>query len=370
MLEELPVALRVACAGVAIGGAFGFVVRRSDFCMMGAVADVAISGDSRRLRAWVLAIAVALLVTQALHGAGLIDLASTRYLGSTVSFPAIALGGLMFGVGMVLSCGCPSRSAVNAACGDLRAMFTLLGIAVFAGMTMRGLLAWPRLWLTVPTSVETGSTTWLPGADAVSLVTAMGDIPDGVARGALTLGVAAALVGWCLADARFRSTARLWLAGLAIGLLVAFAWWATGLAGADDFEPAPLASLTFVRPAADSLLYLMTFTGASVDFGIASFGGVMAGALLAALTSRTRPSLRGFEDAGEMARYLTGGALMGVGGVLALGCTVGQGIAGAATLGLGSLLALLAILAGGLLGARYLQAGTLRGTLGFGGLSD
>ena len=132
------------------------------------------------------------------------------------------------------------------------------------------------------------------------------------------------------------------IAGALVGALIPASWYVTGVLGFDEFEPVPLESLTFTAPLGDALQYLMTYTGASADFGIAAVAGVLAGSFLVAAATR---SLRaeGFEGAGHLGRYLLGGALMGFGGVLALGCTVGAGLSGVSTLSLGSLLAFAAI---------------------------
>jgi hypothetical protein len=137
-------------------------------------------------------------------------------------------------------------------------------------------------------------------------------------------------------------------------------WLITGVIGADDFEPVPLASLTFVAPIGEGLMYLMTFTGATINFGIAVVGGVIAGAFLMAAATRSF-RIESFTDANDMLRHIGGGALMGSGGVMSLGCTIGQGITGISTLAFGSLLALLSIVAGCVYGLKYLEEGTLGG---------
>ena len=120
-----------------------------------------------------------------------------------------------------------------------------------------------------------------------------------------------------------------------------------------------MVSLTFVSPVGESLQYLMTFTGSTINFGIAVVGGVIFGAFVAAKLAG-KFHLEGFTDKSDMARHMVGGALMGTGGILALGCTVGQGITGMSTLAVGSLIALLSIIVGAVLGFRYLEEGSLR----------
>jgi hypothetical protein len=134
----------------------------------------------------------------------------------------------------------------------------------------------------------------------------------------------------------------------------------TGIVGADDFNPVPLASFTFVAPIGEGLMYLMVFTGATINFGIAAVGGVVLGAFLMAVATRSF-RIESFADRNDMLRHLAGGALMGTGGVLALGCTIGQGITGLSTLAFGSVLAILSIAAGGVYGLKYLEEGSLGG---------
>ncbi len=152
------------------------------------------------------------------------------------------------------------------------------------------------------------------------------------------------------------------VAGLVIGLCCIGGWVVTGVLAADDFNPTPLASITFVSPVGESLQYLMTFTGATINFGIALVGGVVLGSFLMAIGSGEF-RVESFVDHKDFLRHLGGAALMGAGGVMALGCTIGQGIAGMSTLALGSLIAWLSILAGGYLGVKYLEEGTLGGAI-------
>jgi hypothetical protein len=151
-------------------------------------------------------------------------------------------------------------------------------------------------------------------------------------------------------------------AGAIIGILVPAAWYATGVIGYDDFDPTPLGSFTFVNPTGESIMYLMTFSGATINFGIAVVGGVIAGAFVMAMATRSF-QIESFTDANDMIRHLIGAALMGTGGILAMGCTIGQGITGMSTLALGSLIALAAIIAGGVYGMKYLEEGSLGGAL-------
>jgi uncharacterized protein len=138
---------------------------------------------------------------------------------------------------------------------------------------------------------------------------------------------------------------------LAVGLLVPGGWIVTGHFGADDFDPVRLESLTFVAPIGDAIQYLMLSTGTQLGFGVAVVGGVFLGSVVASLASRSF-ELRGFNTPGQMLRSIGGGTLMGAGGALAVGCSIGQGLTGFSTLALPSILAVAAIFAGAFIALR------------------
>ncbi len=174
------------------------------------------------------------------------------------------------------------------------------------------------------------------------------------------LALAGGLLWFCFKSASFRASRRDIAAGLILGALVPAGWYATGVIGYDEFEPLPLTSYTFVAPVGNAIQYLMTFTGSTIDFGIATVGGVIVGAFLAAKASG-RFRFESFMEAGDMLRHMIGGALMGTGGIMALGCTIGQGLTGMSTLALGSVIALASIVAGGVFGMKYLEEGSFGG---------
>src|SRR5204862_838070 len=153
------------------------------------------------------------------------------------------------------------------------------------------------------------------------------------------------LVAWSFTSAGFRARTDQIFAGICVGLLIVSGWYATGVVGADEFEPTPLQSFSFVAPVADSLQYLMTYTGSTIGFGVAAVFGVVIGSFLYAIATRNF-RIEGFASREDLANHLLGAALMGFGGVCALGCTVGQGITGVSTLAFGSLLALIATIFG------------------------
>lgn len=335
-------------AGFAIGILFGVTVQRTGFCLNTAFRGLWVTGDRRKLSAFLLAMAVAVLVTQVCEALGLIDLGRSIYLSAPLSWLAIPLGGALFGYGMIASNGCGARSLVLMGQGNLRSFVVLVCLGIAAYATLSGVIAPARMALagatTVtfdrPPSIPRHLEAWL-GAGAARLLPA--------------ILVAAALALLAFRSAAFRNSPRDMIGGAVVGLLIAAGWLATGRLGADDFEPVPVASLTFIQPVGETIQYAMLATGARMSFGVAVICGVFLGALASALATGTY-ELQGFSRPTQMLRYMAGGALMGMGGAMALGCSIGQGLTGLSTLAFGSLLAS----AGIALGASAALRGPLR----------
>jgi uncharacterized membrane protein YedE/YeeE len=358
-MEDMSLDALVALLGFGLGLVFGATALRANFCTMGAISDMVFIGDLNRFRAWMLAIAVAVLGSQTLHLFGAVDLGQAIYLLPSFGWAGNIIGGVMFGFGMTLAGGCGNKTLVRLGAGNLKSLVVAIILGIFAYMTLRGLIGLARVQLEAATSLDLSSagfeTQGLP-----ELVAGAAGLSLEAARWMLTLAVAGALLWFCFKSAAFRASPRNIAAGLIIGALIPLGWIVTGVIGHDDFEPTPLASFTFVAPTGESLVYLMTFTGATINFGIATIGGVVAGSFLMAMATRSF-HIESFTGAGDMVRHIVGGALMGTGGVMAMGCTIGQGITGMSTLALGSVVALLSIIAGGLYGMKYLEEGSFGG---------
>ncbi|WP_119165541.1 YeeE/YedE family protein [Algihabitans albus] len=329
-----------------IGLLFGLLGRASGFCLRSALVEFRLSRPGPRAIAWAAALLTAVAGAQVLAGSGRVDLAESLYLAPRLTLVSILLGGFLFGIGMVLARGCGGRHLVLASGGNLRSWLVLTTLALFAYATLRGILAPLRLWLEGLLSLELQAA----GDQALPalLATQTGLAPHYLAIAVVALlvvGLAALLLHGLRAEAWRPAAWGHLMAGAGIGLLVPLAWIVTGLLGADEFEPVPLESMTFTAPVGDALQYLMTYTGATADFGILVVGGVLLGAVVLAVLRRDQ-RLESFATAGQLLRYLLGAALMGFGGVLALGCTIGAGLSGVSTLSLGSMIALAAIVAG------------------------
>ncbi len=352
-MEEMSIATLAGLSGLVIGAGFGALTQTTNFCTMGAVADAVSFSDYKRARAWLLAVAVAIVGAQAMQYAGMIDLTQSIYLSSSFNWFGSIVGGLIFGFGMVLASGCPGRNLARVGGGDLKALVVLILIAFFGYATLRGITGVLRVQMEALTSVNTESV----GLDNHGLGTIVSGV-TGLGISSATLLVAAlfvaAILWFCFKDASFRASKRDLIAGFGLGGLIISGWWATGVLLADDFDPQPLASLTFVAPAGNTLQYLMTFTGASINFGIATVFGAILGAFVASLV-RGRFAITSFSDKADTLRHFAGAAMMGVGGVVALGCTIGQCITGMSTLALGSALTFAAIVIGGIFGMKHLE---------------
>ena len=319
--EELtPVAASVLL-GLALGLAYGVLAQRSAFCLRRSLV-----GQWRdclpAAGAWAMALACAIAGTRLAVAAGLISFEEHRFLAADLPLASVLLGGALFGAGMVLTGGCASRLAVLVGTGNLRALLVLVVFAVIALAAMKGALA--------PLRAALGAAS-IPGGGA-----SLASLPGGEIW---PLGLALALAIFAFRSAA--PVAHLAMAG-AIGLLVPLGWVGTGFLLLDDFDPIPVQSMGFTGPMADTLFWTVAATSIPAGFGTGLAAGVVAGSLAAALAAREFrwQSLEGPRQTG---RYLAGAVMMGVGGVLAGGCTVGAGLSGVSTASLAAVLALAAM---------------------------
>jgi uncharacterized membrane protein YedE/YeeE len=334
----------VVLAGLLIGLAYGAVGLLSGFCLMSSLRGWWAQGDSRLIRAYALALGVAIFVAQLLAARGVVDLGKTIYLQPSFSAPLMFFGGLLFGYGMVLSNGCGSRALVLLGRGNLRSFVVVIVLGIAAQMTLKGLIAPSRIVLLQASQMT-------PGVTSVPALLSKFGLSETIARMLAASAISGALIIFAFAHAPFQRAWGQIAAGIAVGLLVAAGWFATGYLGADDFNPAPVTSLTFVAPIADTLQYVMLSTGLTLNFGIATVAGVFAGSLLTALATR-RFRWEGYTSPRHMLRSAGGAALMGAGGAMAYGCSIGQGLTGLSTLALASFVAVAGILLGTATGLR------------------
>ena len=343
-MEEWSFVHKVALWG--FGGAFlfGIIAHKTHFCTMGAISDWINIGSLRRLRAWLLAMAVALLMSQLFQALGWIDLSASIYLSTNFGIGGYIVGGFLFGVGMTLGGGCGQRTLVRAGGGNLKSLVVLLVLGLTAYITLRGLLAGVRIEIFEPLSIDLSEYALADQSLASVLVAVSGLAPESVAKG-LAVIIGLTLLIYTLKDKDFRTNGDAIVSGLVVGLLVAGAWLVTGVVGNDDFDPVRLETLTFIAPVGNMLNYLMTWTGSTIGFGIAVVFGVLAGSLVYAVTSGNF-RIETFSSRSDMLNHLYAGVLMGFGGVLSLGCTIGQGVGGFSTLALGSVVSIVFIVFG------------------------
>ena len=319
--------------GLVLGAVYGVLAQRSRFCLRRSLV-----GDWSEclpaLGVWAMALALAIAGTQGAVAAGVVSFDAHRFLSPDLPLVSVLVGGALFGAGMVLSGGCVSRLTVLAGAGNLRSALVLVVFAVVAYATMKGVLA--------PLRTTLRDWTVDPGGGV-----ALTALPGG-AVWAWVLALAAAVLG-------FRSGAlpRHLVMGAAIGLLVPLGWIGTGFVLLDDFDPVPLQSLGFTGPTADTLFWTMAATAISAGFGTGLAAGVIAGSAVAAVSAGEFrwSSLEGPRQTG---RYMAGAALMGTGGVLAGGCTVGAGLSGVSTVSIAAILALTAMAVSARITGRFL----------------
>lgn len=337
---DISIRSAVVLTGAALGVTFGVLAERTRFCLRRAIAGP-VRERSAAMGVWASALVVALAGTSALLAFGLIDLADHRWLAGRLPVLAIMAGGIAFGFGMVLARGCASRLTVLAGTGNLRALTVVIVFAVVAHATLKGALAPFRAAL-ASYAIDIGAYASLAALPGGTLAWA----------GALGLALLALVV---------RSGARAGdiAGGALIGALVPLGWLATGWLLRDDFDPIPVESIALTSAGTETLFWWIASSAIQPTFGVGFLAGVIAGsATSAALAGRWKTV--GFTDDVPTSRYLAGGALMGFGGVLAGGCTVGAGLSGVSTLSVAAILALASIVAGGVL-ARELFAGRRRG---------
>ncbi len=356
--------LTVLWLSFALSCGLGAVMQRTHFCTLGAVADWVNMGDLTRMRMWLFAIAVAIIGTGLLTANGVIDSTRSLYTGPKLLWLSNLTGGLCFGVGMVLASGCGSKTLVRIGGGSLKSLVVLLVMGITAYMTLRGVLSIGRTQWLDPVMIDLGSGQDLPRW-LMQRVPQGGSIDLSRMQGGLSLCIGLALILFCLFDRHFRRVEPL-MGGLGVGLCVVAGWFISGHLGYLAENPLTLEesfigtnsgrmeSFSFVAPAAYTLELLMLWSDSTrvMTIGITSVIGMIIGSAIVSLANGgfRWEAFRGVDD---MTSHLIGGALMGFGGVTAVGCTVGQGLSGLSTLALGSMLAFGAVVAGGWLGIQW-----------------
>lgn len=307
---DLTIAMMI---GLLTGGLFGFAAQRSAFCLRSAAVELTRGQPGPRFAIWLIAVGAAILSAQAARMTGLLDNRTAQLMEFAGSWSGAVIGGLIFGVGMVLARGCSGRLLVLAGSGNLRCVLAGLVFALVAQFTIGGFLAPVRQWVT--------GLSMTSGGVNMDLLAEVGAGPlAGVAIGAIMLAVAVWLAG------RARIGWATGIFALITGLAISIGWVLTYAQSQVSFEPLGVVSATFASPSASVVLSLMTGQFA-VDFSLGLIPGVFLGAFLGAAVGREL-RLQGYHSVPQMLRSLGGGALMGFGGVLAGGCAIGAGVTG------------------------------------------
>ena len=359
--SDLPLLVaQVLWAAFLLAVLFGAIAQRTHFCTMGAVADIVNMGDWTRMRMWLMAIGVAMIGFNAMVALGWVQAAQSVYAGARLIWLSNALGGLLFGFGMVLASGCGSKTLVRIGGGSLKSIVVFFVLAVASYATLRGITAVARV-----ATVDTVAFTLPTGQDLPSLLAAA----TGASRGTLALVLGSVIGLGFIAFALFKPegrSANAVLAGVGLGAVIVAVWWVSGRLGHVAEHPVTLEdvflatntqrmeSLTFGAPMAYTMDWLILFSDKSkvLTIGIVSTFGVVVGSAAVAVFNRSF-RWEGFGGTEDTANHVVGAVLMGVGGVTAMGCTVGQGLSGVSTLALGSFIALAGIVSGAVLALRY-----------------
>jgi uncharacterized membrane protein YedE/YeeE len=344
---------------------FGVIANKANFCTMGAVSDWVNIGDLSRLRAWFLAIATAIIGVGILEYSGSIDMSLTTsnetsnppYRSANFIWLRHLVGGLMFGVGMTLASGCGNKTLVRLGEGNMKSLVVLaiMGIAawwmLFSNFGYTVFLQWM-----LPLSIDFSQHD-IAGQDITAVLAGVSGSATPVLGLSVALLFGCALLFWVLRARDFRENRELLSAGLIIGLLIVIGWYVTaGASGQalldelDFMDQRPFftgaQSLTFIGPSGHVAQYLKEgFAAIYLTFGVATLAGVIVGSFLYTLIFR-KLRIEWFITWNDFMMHAIGAILMGIGGVLAMGCTIGQGITGVSTLALGSILTLVAIIAG------------------------
>lgn len=330
--------------GALLGIMFGFLAQRSSFCTRSAVLDLTQKRDGAALATWLAGLATALIAVQLSRYHGLVDVAETRFFATPQSLSGAAVGGLLFGVGMVLARGCVSRLLVLSASGNLRAFFCVVVIAAVGLATYSGFLVPVREGVSgIVNTADIGGNELLAH---LGLRQSAGVIVGGVAfLAALVLAMWTRTTVWRLAG------------GIGVGATVAAGWYFTYQLSTQVFEPIQAESLSFIRPlATTSSIWLGSEAGLGMDQGLVL--GAVVGAFLASVFTR-QFRIATFSEPGtaSVLRYAAGSTLMGFGGILAAGCTIGAGFTGGSVLAVTPLVAIVSMVVAAAVADRVIDGG-------------
>jgi len=357
VLEVTTSVLLLAFLGGAVMGA---VAHKTNFCTMGSVSDWVNMGNTARLGAWLFSIAVAIFGVLLLELLLFVPLDSTIPPFRTANFAWLryVLGGLMFGIGMTLAGGCGSKTLINIGGGSIRSLFVLFVAGVMAYLMTKTAFYEVVFYSWIESTSINLADLEIKSQSLVDITAALlGMAPSATLHWVMGLLLGSVFLFLAFRSKHFRKNTQLIVAGGIIGLVIVSGWYISGgptgqeaIETVEWLDDRPLGvgvqSYTFINPMGESLNFLMSPTNnLLITYGMMSLLGVIIGSLVYALFSRTFRITK-FSSSNEFIKHLIGGVLMGTGGVLAMGCTIGQGITGVSTLAIGSLIALASIIFG------------------------
>lgn len=347
MLDILSETTLTAMIGLVGGVVLGLAARMGRFCTLGALEDLLYGSSSARFRMWGISIGASIIGVFALSSMGLFDVTRSMYLSQNINILAAIIGGLMFGYGMALCGNCGYGALARLGGGDLRSFVIVLVMGISAYAVLSGPFAQMRVWL-FPISPSTN------------------EIPDGIAHMvAAWTGLSTNLIGMLigasvivitLADRDFITDVKSIFWALMVAVAIVTAWAGTYWIAQNGFEATPVTAHTFSAPVGETLIYVMNGSAFRPGFGVGSVVGVLIGAFIGSLF-KGHFRWEACEDPRELRRQIIGGAIMGVGAVIAMGCSVGQGISAFSVLALSAPITFVAIFAGAWFGLRQLIEG-------------
>ena len=335
IIDLLGESTTLALGGLVVGILFGALAQRSRFCLRAATIEFRHGVFGGKVAVWVLAFSAAVAFTQGAILSGILDVSEARQLAATGSLSGAIIGGLMFGVGMILARGCASRLLVLSATGNMRAFVSGLILTIVAQASLRGALAPMREFLSSLWMIEGGEErNLLAWVNASTLIGTL-------------LGVVWLAIGIWLAR-RNNIAKSVALSAAGVGAAIALGWIFTYTMSQISFEPVSVKSVSFTGPSADTLMGLISTRTLPIGFDVGLVPGVLLGSLVASLIAREFKYQR-FDETSGMMRYIVGASLMGFGGMLAGGCAVGAGVTGSAIFALTSWVALISMWAAAML---------------------
>ncbi|WP_298863650.1 YeeE/YedE family protein [uncultured Sulfitobacter sp.] len=346
MLDLISEPALVALAGLAGGLLLGLAARMGRFCTLGAIEDVYYGENTLRLRMWGIAIGVAVMGTFGLSAAGLLELDETLYLSQHWNPLGSVAGGMVFGYGMALAGNCGYGALARVGGGDLRSLLIVLIMGISAYITLGGPLAGLRIWLFGGTE---------PASSAQSFAHALSSL-SGLSVNLAGIIIGAVLFIGTLSHREMRRAPSYIIWGAVVGVAIVSGWAGTQWVANNGYDATRIVSHTFSAPLGETILYTMTSSGNSLSFGTGSVVGVVFGAFLGSLI-KGHFRWEACEDPRELRRQILGAALMGIGAVVAVGCSVGQGMSAFSVLSYSAPVTLISIMLGAAIGLRQLILG-------------